>query len=461
MITRFLLCFAATLLACALCAKSPNLIIILTDDQGYNDVGFNGCTDIPTPHLDKLADDGVIFTDGYVSYPVCGPSRAGLLTGRYQDRFGFTTNPTIDPGNPDAGLPKSEENIAEVLNKANYSSAIIGKWHMGSHPSNHPLNRGFEYFYGFLSGGHNYFPTNYKLNDLTEVSRIWEWYNTRLLENFDRINVQDDYLTDVLTDAATDFIDAKAKANQHFMLYLAYNAPHAPLQATEKYLSRFPHIADEERRTYAAMVSCVDDGVGRVMESLRRNNVEEDTIVVFLSDNGGALTKNASDNGSLRGAKSDLFEGGIRVPFAMQWKSIIPAGQIYSHPVISLDIMGTITALAGVKIAEDRPLDGVNLLPYLTGENKEAPHDQLFWRKWEQQGMCIRDGDTKLVANTQRHKNSYQLFNVENDLSETKNLRKQNPEKSQQLLEAWEAWNDQLKDRTFPTLMTDKWWERL
>ena len=461
MITRFLLCLATSLPTCALYAKSPNLIIILTDDQGYNDVGFNGCTDIPTPHLDKLADDGVIFTDGYVSYPVCGPSRAGLLTGRYQDRFGFTTNPTIDPGNPDAGLPKSEENIAEVLNKANYSSAIIGKWHMGSHPSNHPLNRGFEYFYGFLSGGHNYFPTNYKLNDLTEVSRIWEWYNTRLLENFDRINVHDYYLTDVLTNAATDFIDAKAKSNQHFMLYLAYNAPHAPLQATEKYLSRFPHIADEERRTYAAMVSCVDDGVGRVMESLRRNNIEEDTIVVFLSDNGGALTKNASDNGALRGAKSDLFEGGIRVPFAMQWKSIIPAGQIYSHPVISLDIMGTITALAGVKIAEDRPLDGVNLLPYLTGENKEAPHDQLFWRKREQQGMCIRNGDTKLVANTQRHKNSYQLFNVENDLSETKNLRKQNPEKSQQLLEAWEAWNDQLKDRTFPTLMTDKWWERL
>jgi arylsulfatase A-like enzyme len=249
MITRFLLCLATSLPTCALYAKSPNLIIILTDDQGYNDVGFNGCTDIPTPHLDKLADDGVIFTDGYVSYPVCGPSRAGLLTGRYQDRFGFTTNPTIDPGNPDAGLPKSEENIAEVLNKANYSSAIIGKWHMGSHPSNHPLNRGFEYFYGFLSGGHNYFPINYTLNDLTEVSRIWEWYNTRLLENFDRINVQEDYLTDVLTDAATDFIDAKAKANQHFMLYLAYNAPHAPLQATEKYLSRFPHIADEERRT--------------------------------------------------------------------------------------------------------------------------------------------------------------------------------------------------------------------
>ena len=145
----------------------------------------------------------------------------------------------------------------------------------------------------------------------------------------------------------------------------------------------------------------------------------------------------------------------------MQWKGTIPAGQVYSHPVISLDIMGTITELAGVKIAEDRPLDGVNLLPYLTGKNNEAPHDQLFWRKWEQQGMCIRDGDTKLVANTQRNKNKHQLYNVGNDLSETKNLRKQNPEKSKELLEAWEAWNNQLKDRTFPTLMADKWWERL
>lgn len=460
MIKRFLLCFAASLLACAPYAKSPNLIIILTDDQGYNDVGFNGCTDIPTPHLDRLAADGVMFTDGYVSFPVCGPSRAGLLTGRYQDRFGFTTNPTIDPTNPDAGLPKSEENIAEVLNKADYSSAIIGKWHMGSHISNHPLNRGFDHFFGFLSGGHNYFPENYTLNDLSEVTRIWEWYNTRLLRDFERVDASD-YLTDVLTDAATDFIELKAKGDQPFMLYLAYNAPHAPLQATEKYLSRFPNIEDEKRRTYAAMVSCVDDGVGRVMESLRRNNIEEDTIVVFLSDNGGALTKNASDNGALRGAKSDLFEGGIRVPFAMQWKGTIPAGQVYSHPVISLDIMGTITALAGVNIAEDRPLDGVNLIPYLTGKNDEAPHDQLFWRKWEQQGMCIRDGDTKLVANKQLQiQKNIELFDLSNDLSEKANLRNQSLEKSEQLLADWEAWNAELKDRSFPALMEDKWWEK-
>jgi arylsulfatase A-like enzyme len=460
MIKRLLLCFAASLLACELFAKSPNLIIILTDDQGYNDVGFNGCTDIPTPNLDKLAADGVKFTDGYVSFPVCGPSRAGLLTGRYQDRFGFTANPTIDPTNPDAGLPKSEENIAEVLNKANYSSAIIGKWHMGSHPSNHPLNRGFDHFFGFLSGGHNYFPEDYTLNDLSEVTRIWEWYNTRLMRDFERVDASG-YLTDVLTDAATDFIDLKAKGDQPFVLYLAYNAPHAPLQATEKYLSRFPDIKDEKRRTYAAMVSCVDDGVGRVMDALRRNHIEENTIVVFLSDNGGAETKNSSDNGVLRGAKSDLFEGGIRVPFAMQWKGTIPAGLVYENPVISLDIMGTITALADVEIAVDRPLDGVNLIPYLTGKNDDAPHDQLFWRKREQNAMCIREGDTKLVANRQLQISSnIDFFNLSNDLSEESNLLKQSPEKAKQLLAAWETWNAQLKERTFPTLMEDKWWDR-
>jgi len=166
------------------------------------------------------------------------------------------------------------------------------------------------------------------------------------------------------------------------------------------------------------MVSCVDDGVCRIMEALRRNGIEEDTIIVFLSDNGGAETKNSSDNGALRGAKSDLFEGGIRVPFAMQWKGTIPAGQVYTHPVISLDIMGTITALSEVKIAADRPLDGVNLIPYLTGQNDVPPHDQLFWRKWEQQGMCVREGDTKLVANKQRNKGNYLLFRIVDDISE-------------------------------------------
>jgi arylsulfatase A-like enzyme len=440
-------------------AGKPNLVIVLTDDQGYADVGFNGCTDIPTPNIDSVAENGVKFTDGYVSFPVCGPSRAGLLTGRYQDRFGFTTNPTIDPSNPVAGIPLEEENMAEVLKKAGYSSAIIGKWHMGSHEVHHPLNRGFDHFFGFLSGGHNYFPSEYTLNDLSEVDQQWGWYRTRLIKDRERVDVEGDYLTDILTDAAVDFIDAKAKGDRPFMLYLAYNAPHTPMQATEKYLSRFPDIEDKTRRTYAAMVSCVDDGVGRVMQALRRHGMEEDTIVVFLSDNGGA-NNNASSNQPLRAHKGSLFEGGVRVPFAMQWKGTIPAGQVYAHPVISLDIMGTITALAGVEIAQERPLDGVNLIPHLTGKNDAPPHDRLFWRKFGQDAISVRAGNMKLVADSQRSKKGYSLFDLSEDIGETNDLLSKNPETADSLIEDCERWNEQLQPTAFPTLMGDKWWER-
>jgi arylsulfatase A-like enzyme len=390
---------------------------------------------------------------------VCGPSRAGLLTGRYQDRFGFTTNPTIDPSNPHAGIPLEEENMAEVLKKAGYSSAIIGKWHMGAHAVHHPLNRGFDHFLGFLSGGHNYFPSEYTLGDLSEVRQQWDWYRTRLMKDRERVDVDGDYLTDILTDAAVDFIDAKAGGDRPFMLYLAYNAPHTPMQATEKYLSRFPDIEDKKRRTYAAMVSAVDDGVGRVLDALRRHGMEENTIVVFLSDNGGA-NNNASGNGPLRAHKGSLFEGGVRVPFALQWKGTIPAGQVYSHPVISLDIMGTITALAGVEIAKDRPLDGVNLIPYLTGENPGRPHERLFWRKWEQNAMAIRAGNLKLVADANRQTDNYSLFDLSEDTGEKHDRHEASPEQADRMLQEWEAWNAPLKDCIFPTLMDDRWWER-
>jgi arylsulfatase A-like enzyme len=451
-----ILCLVSLSFSCGLSAKAPNLVIILTDDQGWHDVGFNGCTDIPTPHIDSIASQGARFDAGYVTFPVCGPSRAGLLTGRYQGRFGFTTNPTIDPANPDAGLPLEEENIAEVLRKAGYKSAIIGKWHMGSHEVHHPLNRGFDHFFGFLSGGHNYDPEQLTLNSLEEVTQIWEWYRTRIMKDHERVDI-DDYLTDELTDAATAFIDKQAGCGQPFMVYLAYNAPHTPMQATEKYLSRFPHIDNKLRRTYAAMVSAVDDGVGRVMDTLRKHGIEEDTIVVFLSDNGGAKN-NASINKPLRGKKGDLWEGGIRVPFAMQWKGTIPAGIDYPHPVISLDIMATITDFAGVEISEERPLDGVNLVPYLTGDKKGQPHEVLFWRKWEQKGMAIRAGDMKLVSNGQRQKNNYALYDLSKDISESKNRKQKSRKETKALLKDWEAWDAQLKDRIFPTLMGDKWW---
>lgn len=438
-------------------ASKPNLIVIMTDDMGYADVGFNGCTDIPTPNIDRIADQGVKFTEGYVTFPVCGPSRAGFLTGRYQDRFGFTTNPSIDPGNPISGLPVEEETMAQVLRKANYKSAIIGKWHMGTHPNFHPLERGFDYFYGFLSGGHNYYHDELYLNDLSEVTKKWEWYRTKIIENRTKVET-DDYLTDELSDAAVRYINKQTDSEQPFMLYLAYNAPHTPLQATEKYLSRFPNIEDKKRKTYAAMVSAVDDGVGRVLKSLEETGVEENTIVVFLSDNGGAHN-NASDNGPLRGLKGDLFEGGIRVPFAMQWKGVIPAGKTYEKAISSLDIMATVVAHTNVKISTERPLDGVNLIPYLIGENDGEPHDYLFWRKWEQNAMAIRHGNYKLVANSDQDSNAPEMYDMSTNVDEQNNLKSSN-EKGYDLLNMeWENWNKQLKDRVFPTLGGDEWWK--
>jgi arylsulfatase A-like enzyme len=430
----------------------PNLIVIMTDDQGWADVGFNGCTDIPTPNIDRIANEGVKFMQGYVTFPVCGPSRAGFLTGRYQDRFGFTTNPSIDPTNPNAGLPLQEETIAQVLKKVGYQNAIIGKWHMGTHPSFHPLERGFDYFYGFLSGGHNYFHDQLDINDLSDVSEIWQWYRTKIIENRSTIETND-YLTDELSDAAVRFIEQQSQNDQHFMLFLAYNAPHTPLQATEKYLSRFEQIEDEKRKTYAAMVSAVDDGVGRVLRAVYKSGIDENTLIVFLSDNGGARN-NASSNAPLRGAKSDLFEGGVRVPFAMRWKGMIPQGQVYEHPISSLDIMATIVAQNEIDISKERPLDGTNLMPFLTGEERAKPHDYLFWRKWEQHAMAIRKNNFKLVANRNHDETPPVLF----DLKQDELNAVENQPMYDSLYAEWGRWNDQMKDRVFPSLGEDKWW---
>jgi arylsulfatase A-like enzyme len=424
----------------------------MTDDQGWADVGFNGCTDIPTPNIDRIANEGVKFMQGYVTFPVCGPSRAGFLTGRYQDRFGFTTNPSIDPTNPNAGLPLQEETIAQVLKKVGYQNAIIGKWHMGTHPSFHPLERGFDYFYGFLSGGHNYFHDQLDINDLSDVSEIWQWYRTKIIENRSTIETND-YLTDELSDAAVRFIEQQSQNDQHFMLFLAYNAPHTPLQATEKYLSRFEQIEDEKRKTYAAMVSAVDDGVGRVLRAVYKSGIDENTLIVFLSDNGGARN-NASSNAPLRGAKSDLFEGGVRVPFAMRWKGMIPQGQVYEHPISSLDIMATIVAQNEIDISKERPLDGTNLMPFLTGEERAKPHDYLFWRKWEQHAMAIRKNNFKLVANRNHDETPPVLF----DLKQDELNAVENQPMYDSLYAEWGRWNDQMKDRVFPSLGEDKWW---
>jgi len=438
-------------------SNKPNFIVIMTDDQGYNDVGFNGCKDIPTPNIDRIAYEGIKFTDGYVSYPVCGPSRAGLLTGRYQDRFGFTTNPTISPDHPEAGIPLDEKNIAEVLGSVGYTSAIVGKWHMGSHPVHHPLNRGFDHFFGFLSGGHNYFPREYNLNDLSEVKRPYQWYSTKLFLDDKRVDVDADYLTDVLSDASVNFIKKCAKDDKPFFLFLAYNAPHNPLQATKKYLDRFAHIENWGRKHYSAMVSAVDDGVGKVLDVLSECNIDENTLIFFLSDNGGA-SNNSSDNGILREHKGTLFEGGIRVPFALRWKNHIPSNKVFSYPIISLDIMATCSALADAPISIDKPLDGVNLIPYIRDEITTPPHDYLYWRKFDHGGLAVRSADIKVVKDRRSDKQGVVSYNIINDISEKEDISQSRLKEKSKLVDLHNKWNAELEPTRFPTLGNHKWW---
>jgi len=425
-------------------AKNPNLIIILTDDQGYADVGFNGSTDIKTPHIDRIASEGTRFTNGYVSYPVCGPSRAGLLTGRYQDRFGFTSNPTMDPTIEQNGIPTTEKNIAEVLKPAGYTSGIIGKWHMGTHSDLQPNKRGFDFFYGFLSGGHQYFPKDITINDLSDVKYKYDWYRTRLLRNETREDF-DEYLTDELSHEAVEFI--KRESDNPFFLYVAYNAPHTPLQASEKYLSRYKHIKDKKRRTYAAMVSAVDDGVGEILATLKEKGIDDNTLVVFLSDNGGAKN-NASDNGELRGHKNNLFEGGVRVPFAARWPKNIPAGVDYHQAVSSLDILATIVGQANVDVTGNKPLDGVDLMPYITHEKSGSPHDILFWRHLKAKLHAVRSGADKLV----QVKKDTMIFDLDDDVSEVNNISDTQIEKEGSMQKAYEQWESELQGPAFPYL---------
>jgi arylsulfatase A-like enzyme len=426
-----------------LASKKPNFIVILTDDQGYADVGFNGSKDIRTPHIDRIANEGTKFTNGYVSYAVCGPSRAGLLTGRYQGRFGFDRNPHMDPTDIKSGLPLKEKMISEVLKPVGYTSSIIGKWHMGSHPELTPNKRGFDHFYGFLAGGHRYFPEDLIYKDIAEglaqpPKKAWtSWYQTKLLENDQRIETTQ-YLTDELSNAAVKFI--KREQDNPFFLYLSYNAPHTPLQASQEYLDRNKHIPQGKRRTYAAMITAVDDGVGRVLATLDKLGIDDNTLVIFLSDNGGPESKNASDNGELRGHKGDYFEGGIHVPFAMRWPGKVPAGQVYTNSVSSLDILATFAGLTDAPIAKERPLDGVNLIPYVTGKNSEAPHKILFWRNFDKSIVAARRGNNKTILfkkNQQKH-----LYDLDKDLSETTNLYQTGTEafnKQQNEMLDWES----------------------
>jgi arylsulfatase A-like enzyme len=419
--------------------RKPNIVVIVADDMGYADFGIHGSRDVRTPHIDQLAKDGIRFTDAYVTGPYCSPTRAGLLTGRYQQRFGHEFN--IEPAQTEGGLPLTERTMADRLKAAGYRTALFGKWHLGMAERFHPMNRGFDEFFGFLAGAHSYLQVGEGANPL--------------LEGRKRATVEIDYLTDTLADRAVAYI--KQHASNPFFLYLAFNAAHTPMHATDKYLARFAHIQDERRRTYAAMVAAMDDGIGRTLAALREHKLEQDTLVFFLSDNGGptmgSTSVNGSSNAPLRGSKRTTFEGGIRVPLIVKWPERVPAGRVDRRPVIQLDVLPTALAAAGATVEKSAALDGVDLLPFLSGKQTGAPHEALYWRFGGM--MAIRQGDWKLVKSREgpyvdadptvlKDLSGAELYNLADDIGETKNLASVRRDKFKELGDAWQRWNRQL-----------------
>lgn len=408
----------------------PNVIVILADDLGYADVGFHGCRDIRTPNLDRLADQGIVCTAGYVSHPFCSPTRAGLLTGRYQQRFGHENNPTFNPQDEQTGLPSGEITIADVLRKAGYVTGAVGKWHLGAAAPFHPRVRGFDEFIGFLGGGHSYF---FK----TEARRSPE-YLVDVERNGQPLQWKGRYLTDVLSDEALAFVDRHKAAP--FLLYLAYNAPHTPLEAPPEYIEKYASIADEKRRVYAAMVTAVDDGVGRLLDRLEDLGLDEQTVLFFLSDNGGPVGINGSSNQPLRAGKGSVYEGGIRVPYVVRWKGHLQPAR-YGEAVSSLDIFPTAAAVAGGQLPTDRHIDGVNLLPYLRGRQSGAPHETLFWRTGGGAAFAVRTYGDKLVRHSDRND---ELYDLSSDTPESHDRLAAEARAARQLRGLLEQWNSQL-----------------
>jgi arylsulfatase A-like enzyme len=405
-------------------SKKPNIIVILTDDQGWADVGFNGATDIPTKNLDKLASEGVVFSNGYVSHPYCSPSRAGLLTGRYQARFGHDCNMPYE-GENDAsiGTPLSEKMISEALKEEGYRTSAIGKWHVGDHPDLYPTAQGFDHWFGFPGGGMNYWGE--AKNDINTVYRNGIAVDEKELT----------YLTDDFTEEAIDFITKKDK--KPFFIYLAYNAPHAPDHATKKYLEKTKHIEYAGRSVYAAMVNAVDENVGKIDSTLIANKMKENTIIVFLSDNGGRITH--ADNRPFRGHKGMLFEGGIKVPFFITWPKKIKGNQRYNNVISSLDLFPTFLNAAGANAKKEPQLDGVDLLPYITKQLKSSAHEALFWRSSGNFEYAIRKGDYKLYKSA--YKNKTLLFNLKKDSLERYDIASNNPLILKDLEKTYKKWD--------------------
>ena len=406
----------------AVAERPPNIVVIVSDDSGYADFSLHGAAHFPTPNIDSIAANGVTFTQGYVSASVCSPSRAGFLTGRYQQRFGHHHN--IPPRYSDSnGLPVEELTLADALRKEDYRTIALGKWHLGYAPVFHPLSRGFDDYFGFLQGARSYWKLGKKQTRLNQLLR-------------DREPVEEDfeYITDALGKEAAAYIDAYA--SKPFFLYLAFNATHTPLHATKEKLELADASLPKKRKTLAAMTMSMDDAIGEVLEAISRNDLAEETILIFFNDNGGQTGAGAS-NAPLRGKKGQPYEGGIRVPFVASWPGHWPKSVRYDLPVSTLDIFPTaLKAAGGNPAAVSAPLDGVDLTPHLQPLADSRPHQTLYWHR--KNNVAVRDGDWKLLRYTED--GAMELYNIALDPLETSNRFDEEPEIAIQLNKLLEAW---------------------
>jgi arylsulfatase A-like enzyme len=449
-------------------ADRPNFIIIFTDDQGYADLGAHGIRDdVRTPNLDRLAREGAVFTDGYITAPQCSPSRAGLLTGRYQQRFGYDS---ITEG----PLPLEEKTIADRLGAAGYVTGMAGKWHLEpnvvtvawalkkdpalktDNPERVTMPRALQLPYGPGERGFQ----DFYWGELQKYLRNYDLEGRSLVPEGEDHTTKDDRVKKQ-TNAALAFLRRQDDAKP-FFLYLAYYAPHVPLVATDEYLARFPDDMPERRRTGLAMIAAVDDGVGRILDLLEEKKMRDNTLVFFTSDNGAPLGAqqgkpmddvlpvdkpgsawDGSRNDPLNGEKGMLAEGGIRVPFLASWPGRIEAGTVWKKPVIALDIAATINAAAG--LPPDAALDGVDLLPLLAAGEEKAPSRDLYWRFWNQ--AAVRSGDWKFLRAGGNRK---MLFDLARDRGEQKNVIADHPDIASELEAKLAAWADEMSPPGLP-----------
>jgi len=461
--------------------RPPNVVVILADDLGYDDLSFAGGGVVPTPSIDSIAREGVEFRAGYAGNATCAPSRAAILTGRYPTRFGFEFTPapkafmrlvarfSADAPRPpiyfhdrekdvppmeQQGLPPEEITIAELLGSRGYRTLGLGKWHLGESPEMAPGAQGFDEYLGFLPGASLYLPTDdpnavASRQDFDPIDRfLWANLPYAVRWNGSRRFAPDAYMTDYLASEAAKAIEANR--NRPFFLYLAFNAPHNPLQATKADYDALPQIADHRLRVYGAMLRALDRGVGRVLEALKVNGLEDDTLVIFTSDNGGANYIGLPEiNRPYRGWKMTFFEGGVHVPFFAKWPAGLPKGETFDEPVAHIDVFSTAAAAAGAPLPADRRIDGVNLIPFARGESRGAPHEALFWRSGHYRSL-VADGWKLQVS--ERPKRTW-LFHLRDDPTERTDLSAQQPEKVRALEALLAATEAEMVAPAWPSLI--------